>query len=287
MKKLIIWTWLGFLSIGVIAEEQTEAAAPESQELEKEVYPYKLPLLGQKAIDAGEEIPLPLGLSVNYYYVKRDIEVKSISASLNANPLRPVDDLLNFDIQTRVQSAVARLDAWIFPFLNVYGLFGRIENESRIRAKVNLGGNEYDIDADGAFSGTTGGGGVVLAAGYNNFFMTVDGNLVFSQLGDSFDTTFKGQIYNARAGWKGKISNHNTRIWLGATYWDTEREMSGSIPAGSSTLNFSVVQAPANPTTYSLGFNYEFTQKWNTVVDVGTNFDDASSFLVALNYRFH
>ena len=253
-------------------------------------YPYFLPLLGQKAIDAGEEIPLPLGISVAYYGVQRDIDVASVSASLNDNPLQSVDQYVSFDVRTEVQSATMRLDAWLFPFLNVYGLFGGIDNTSDIRADVSIGGTNYNIRADGSFSGLTTGFGVALAAGYADFFMTLDANQIYSELGDAFDTRFSGQIYTARAGWKGKVEGHNTRIWLGATYWDTEREMTGSIDTGGvlvEKINFQVVQKPVNPGNMSIGFNYEITKKVNIVADYGFNFDDAQLLLVSLGYRFH
>lgn len=287
--KLINYLFMITLLAGscLATTNNIQATEFQSLEIEPEEYPYLLPILGQKAIDAGEEIPLPLGISVAYYYVSRDINVKSVSASLNDNPLRPLDDYINFDVSTRVQTTSVRLDAWILPFLNVYGLVAALDNESDIRATVNIGGTDYPIQADGSFSGTGTGFGVVLAGGYMNYFMTIDANYIYSDLGDRFDTRFEGQIYNARAGWKGKINTHNTRIWLGASYWDTEREMSGSVPVGGQTVNFSVVQKPVNPGNVSLGFNYEFTKKVNMVMDYGFNLDDANIFLISLNYRFH
>jgi len=274
------------------AVSQTNSPATDAQALESPAaeYPYQLPLLGQKAIDAGEELPLPLGIAVAYYGVRRDINVKSVSASLNDQPLQSVDQFASFDVRTEVQSATVRLDVWVLPFLNVFGVFGGIDNVSDIRADVTLGGTNYAIRADGSFSGMTTGFGAVLAGGFNNYFMTLDGTKVYSELGDAFDTNFSGEIYNLRAGWKGKIEGHNTRIWVGATYWDTEREMTGSVDTGGGVvqkINFKVVQEPADASNMSLGFNYEITPKVTLVADYGFNFDDAQLLLVSLGYRFH
>ena len=255
-----------------------------------DIYPYRFPLLGQKAIDAGEELPLPFGIALAYYGVRRDINVKSVSASINDQPLQSVDQYVSFDVRTEVQSATVRLDACVLPFLNVFVVFGGIDNVSDIRADVTLDGTNYAIRADGSFSGMTTGFGAVLAGGYQNYFMTLDATKIYSELGDAFDTHFSGQIYNARAGWKGKIEGHNTRIWIGATYWDTEREMTGSRSTGGAVvqkINFKVVQAPADAGNISLGFNYEFTPKVTLVADYGFNFDDAQLLLVSLGYRFH
>jgi hypothetical protein len=265
-----------------------------SNETSAEEYPHALPFLAQKAIDAGEELPLPLGVSVTYYYVERDIDVKSVKASINDNPVAPVNDFFAADVRTYVHTATARMDIWIFPFLNVYGLFGFIDNTSEVDATFTLpdgeGGTfEYNLQADGGFEGSTKGVGTVLAAGYNDFFMTIDANWIETELGDAFSTNFRGQIYNGRAGWKGKIKGKNTRIWLGMAYWDTEREMSGTIdtglPVGIKKINFEVVQGPENPVTYSTGFNYEFNPHWTLVADLGTNLDDYTA-LLSFGYRF-
>lgn len=275
--------------ISFSSTNETDRSASQPLEIEAEKYPYFLPFLGQKAIDAGEEIPLPLGISAAFYHVTRDIDVASISASINDQPLQSVDDNLSVDVTTHVNTGSLRMDAWIFPFLNIYGLVGEMDNTSEINANVTIGGTDYALRADGSFSGIATGFGTVLAGGYMNYFMTLDANWVYSDLGDKFDTRFSGQIYNARLGWKGKIKRHNTRIWLGATYWDTEREMSGSISTGGSVvqkINFKVVQKPVNPGNMSIGFNYEFTKKVNLVADYGFNLDDAQIFLVSLNYRF-
>lgn len=283
MKALFLF--LSGLYLCSISSGQESGSAAEAEE-----WPYALPLLGQKAIDAGEEIPLPFGISVAYYYVNRDIDVKSVSASLNDNPVQSVDDFVNFDVETTVHTGTMRADVWLLPFLNIYGLFGQIDNTSKIKAEFNLpdgggGTTNVTLNADGGFQGSTAGLGTVLAAGYNDFFMTLDANYIISELGDSFNTKFRGQIYNARAGWKGKIDGHNTRIWIGATYWDTEREMSGSIGEKPAKINFKVVQKPVNPGNASIGFNYEFTDHVNIVADLGSNFEDATIFLLSLNYR--
>ena len=145
------------------ATNQTERTAILPLDHSENEYPYLLPFLGQKAIDAGEEIPLPLGISAAFYHVTRDIDVTSISASINDNPLQSVDDSLKMDVTTPVNTGSLRMDAWILPFLNVYGLIGGIENTSEINANFDIDGTNYNLRADGSFSGTATGFGTVLA----------------------------------------------------------------------------------------------------------------------------
>lgn len=281
-------SFLGCTLSGFSNTNEVHQSTVPHMESDTEKYPYALPFLAQKAVDAGqgEALPLPLGISVAYYYVERDIDVKSVSASLGNNPLQPVDNVVNFDVRTEVATTSMRMDAWILPFLNVYGLIANIENSSIVDMTFDIGTNNVPVKSNGGFDGVGTGMGIVLAGGYENFFMTFDANWLRSDLGDSFDTIFEGQIYTIRGGWKGVIDGHNTRLWLGGTYWDTERTMSGSVGSGATAVNFRVTQAPLNPRTLSIGGNYEFTKKVNLVADYGFNFEDAHIVLVSLNYRF-
>src|SRR5690606_34980217 len=84
------------------------------------------PIWGEEARARGYAIPLPFGVNLSYMNMRQNIDVDSISFSglaLGNHPI-PVD---MFDIDaghTREQSKTEnlRLDMWVFPFLNIYGL---------------------------------------------------------------------------------------------------------------------------------------------------------------------
>jgi hypothetical protein len=202
-----------------------------------------------------------------------------------------VDDFLDFDVRTYVQNYSAKFDAWILPFLNVYSLVGYMKNKSDldILARVPVPGpnppREIRLRTDANLEGTSLVGGAVIAGGYKQFFVTADVSYAYSDL-DQFDGIFRGQVYGFRTGWNGQIGRVGTRIWVGGTYWDTEREMAGAIPVGAETIRFEVVQAPENPFNYNIGTNLEFSRSFNCLFDFGTNFDDAKTLLTSVQYRF-
>lgn len=278
------------VALNLFAEPLTNAV--ETTERSAEDYPYLLPIFGAEAYAKGFDLPLPVGIGLSQMYAERDINVTSIRAGIN-NPGNSVDNLLSVDVESEVSTTVARLDAWLFPFMNVYGFFGHVDNKSPVVFKAEIpqsGGGTTNVSVNSRFdlSGPTYGGGVVLAGGYEDYFMTLDANFFKADLTGSVSEEFSGATYSARAGWNGIIREIPTRFWLGASYWNTESVVSGSIPIGflNNTLEFEVDQEPANPLVYTLGTYLELTRKIHLTLDFGTNFDDAKTILAELNYRF-
>lgn len=282
---LIALSAVALFTATLCAETQTNTVA--STERSAEDYPYLLPIFGAEAYEKGYDLPLPVGLGVSYMYAKRDIKVNSIKAGIN-NPGTPVDNLVDVDVTAKVNTTVARLDAWLFPFMNVYGFYGHVENTSPVVFNVNLGGSTNSVNSQFDLSGPTYGGGVVLAGGYENYFMTIDANFFNADLTGDVNERFSGATYSARAGWNGEIKDVPTRFWLGISYWDASSVITGSVPTGigNNTLNFEVDQEPQNPEVYTIGGYVEITRKLHLVLDLGTNFDDATTVLAELNYRF-
>lgn len=86
------------------------------------------PIWGDEARARGYSIPLPFGVNLSYMNIRQNINVDSITFSglKLGDHLIPTD---MFDIavgQTRQRSKTEnlRLDMWVFPFLNIYGLVG-------------------------------------------------------------------------------------------------------------------------------------------------------------------
>jgi len=91
-------------------------------------YNYIFPIWGQKAYKQGFDLPYPAGLMVNYIWIKQSIIMDNFQLGVqNENvdkPLTPVDFIEFGDNISTSNVATFRPDLWIFPFLNVYGLFG-------------------------------------------------------------------------------------------------------------------------------------------------------------------
>src|SRR5512133_4265491 len=97
-----------------------------------------LPLMADEARKRGVELPLPFGASVVYYHLERDIRVTDVRIGRGGNAPTSVSELAQFSSASRVDNLNLKLDAWILPFLDVYGLVGWFRNESTTRVQVAI-----------------------------------------------------------------------------------------------------------------------------------------------------
>ena len=232
------------------------AAAPILPEIDDQRSWYGLwPEATKEAIKRGYNVPLPFGVSVNYFTMRRDIGVTAVRAGFNGR-MHDLSDYVAVDTLTEVSNEIVRLDAHIFPFLNVYVMAGSFKNESSVDMLITLpdgsgGSSEYAIKGGPSFDSSLYGGGIILSGGWRNYFGSVDANYANTELGGAFDGRLETFIYSARLGYRDEWAGGTVAVWIGASYWDTARETSGSItlPGGDNILSFEVDQEPVNPET--------------------------------------
>ncbi len=101
-------------------------------------YNYVFPILGQGAYNKGFDIPYPIGIMANYIWMDQGLDFTNMQLGLLTDnqdiPLTPVDFIEFGENRNTSYAFNVRPDIWIFPFLNVYGLFGAGQS----RTEVNL-----------------------------------------------------------------------------------------------------------------------------------------------------
>lgn len=245
-----------------------------------------LPLMAEEAQMRGYELPLPFGISTTFLFLQRDVEVKSVKVSRGNAPLRAVDDFLAIDVATTTYNAMARFDAWLLPFLNLYFLAGYTTTDSAVDLTVDLGRlGSATVSASGASQGPTYGGGGTIAGGYGSFFGSLDAVYAIADI-DTLDDKINALIIMMRAGWNGSFGETPTRLWIGASYWDTERTVSGTVQTSNGPLNFEVLQGPVHPWNANVGGQVELSKHWYAVADIGFNLRDMLAVTAAVGYRF-
>jgi hypothetical protein len=89
-------------------------------------YPYALPILGKKTAQKGFNLPYSAGLSTQYFWQRSDIIIENLMVGFNNGEMYNVDGVIRFDkAVAEAQAITVRPDIWLFPFLNIYGIFGR------------------------------------------------------------------------------------------------------------------------------------------------------------------
>ncbi len=253
---------------------------------------FGLPIWGDKAREAGYEIPLPFGVGAVYTYVERDIKVDNIQVGINGAPLQNVDNFINLGSRSHVNVAVTRFDAFIFPFLNVYAMLGYVDNETTTKGEVTVntpgpgpGTLSFPLKADTKLDGFVGGFGVTLAAGYKEVFASFDTN--WSQVDLGFDDAFRANISTLRVGWNGKIQGNPVRLWTGGAYWNTASVASSTVQVpGVGSVAFQADQSPANPWNIVFGGQASINSNIDLFLELGTNFEDMKYIALGAAFRF-
>ena len=203
-------------------------------------YDHTFPIFGQKVYQKGFDIPYPAGLMLNYIWMKQDILITDLSLGFtNDNqdiPSTPVD-FIKFGNNSNVSNMVNfRPDLWVFPFLNVYGLFGKGTSTTDVTlvAPINLTTSvEQDI--------TTVGFGVMGAAGIGPVFMSVDANWTWSKpklLDEAVLVNVVGLRFGHSFVFKNKPQS-NIAVWVGTMYAKLSSETSGAISLNEVIPDFS------------------------------------------------
>lgn len=78
----------------------------ESDSLKISTYPYILPILGQKAVNAGYSLPYTAGLSINYFTQTSDIVLEDLQVGFNGGEKFDLSSLVQFDVAKARASAL-------------------------------------------------------------------------------------------------------------------------------------------------------------------------------------
>lgn len=269
-----------------VALTTTSSAAAESAR-----WSSFLPLMKEEALARGHELPLPFGVGFVYNYLQREIEVTDVRIGINGQPMQSASQFINLGSDSRVNAALLKADAWLLPFLNVYGLGGYLDNRSTSVGEVTvplpppLGTQQFTFEVPTSLRGVVAGGGLTLAAGYRNFFLTADANYTITDLG--FDDSFRAVVVSLRTGWFGQVGHVPVRLWVGGVFWDTANTASSTVDVpGVGTVQFEADQGPRNPWNASVGCSVVLSRSWDCFVDYGFNLDDVQTFATGLTYRF-
>jgi len=149
-------------------------------------------------------------------------------------PMAPID-FIDFGTNTNTSYAVnVRPDLWIFPFLNIYGVFGYGSSTT----EVNLV-EPVELKSVVKQGLSTAGFGVMGAFGIGPLFMSVDGNWTWSKP-ELLEEPVRVSVLGLRLGKSFVFKNHperNIAIWAGGM-----RVRMGSSTAGQVKMSDAIPQ---------------------------------------------
>jgi hypothetical protein len=269
------------------APPDTVASAPARDT----VWNRPLPLAAGWALERGIDLPNPFGVGLFAVTMSRDIGVGDVRVTLPGNEPVSIGDVASFDVRNNTTLGAVKVDAWILPLLNVYGLVGYTWTDTKLQAAITIDrviGDDVVVSVaeDSKVGGPLIGAGATAVAGFGPWFVMADANFNYSDI-EMFVGGISAWFLSARTGWSGPFDGGTWRGWVGAAYLDADRTITiQGESAVLGTVTVDVDQAPVNPTTLQAGGSIGIGRKWDVMVELGSNFDDAFIGVFSAAFRF-
>lgn len=275
----------------------------------KVVWDRALPFLAQQVIDLGFDLPKPYGIAIIPAWIKQDLVLKDLAISFNNGPMTKIDFVDFGSPQVENQALQVKLDAWVFPFMNVFTTFGWFNGKANIPLKVEgtdlfpslcsvtpaspLCVRTYSAIARPEYEGRNIALGVNLAMGWDRFFVTLPITYAWTDV-NILDTTVTAFNISPRFGVTGDLGRWGIIApFLGVNYLSAEVDLAGRVtfetPGGPSgdttTVDFEINQSNKDKINYLLGFNWDFSKTWSVMAEAGIG-GSRQSFISAVTFRF-
>ena len=199
------------------------------------------PIWGQEAYKKGFDIPYPTGAMVNYIYVKQGITIENLQLGLLTDnldvPLTGVDFLEFGDNVSTASTVIFRPDVWVFPFLNVYGIFGTGTSTTEVNLSF-----PFELKSVVDQNVTTSGIGMTTAGGLGPVWLALDGNITWTKP-ELLDEAVKVNTFGIRFGHNfvnKQRPDRNIGVWVGAM----------SVKLGANTLGEIALKDALPPETW-------------------------------------
>ncbi|MGS0681037.1 hypothetical protein ACVBIL_07760 [Shewanella sp. 125m-7] len=307
-KHLVIVMLLNAITFNVCANSDTADI-----ERQQPAHWSHLPIWGDKARELGYELPIPVGF--NIYYNKQSVAYDAkdnfnlgltgtgLFNKLNANVVIPADDVI---ITGEDESIQLRADAWVLPFLNVYGLAGYTKGhkdiladlsnaEIMINGSVTSNGLNMVLPIPIEYTAYNLGLGAVLAGqaevipGMHPFIFT--GVAAFTNSWTTTtDSTIQTYIASVRMGQRYDVGGDKLAFLVGYNYQMINQKIGGNYEfktaLGALNIDYDVHLVSAESHNMSVSMVYDFGPKdeWNIFIEYGfLNWDQV---LLSVGRRF-
>jgi len=230
----------------------------------------------------GREFFETWGVGVDYFTMKQDYKLKSLQFDL---PGVGVGDPSLIGVTNELDHYDLKLDVWVTPFLNVFGLIGRVDAKTYVDlSKVPVQGLPVSLGTvPVAYDGTVYGAGFNLLYGTDRWFASLNNTWTDASLSGDFDSSVKTFSSQPRIG---LLFNRST-VWIGGMYLDTEEKHAGAIALpipGLPPIPFAVELESMEAWNYAIGIGHVFSPKAHFSIEVG--FGDRTHTLANFTYRF-
>jgi hypothetical protein len=206
-------------------------------------YPYVMPIWGQQATNAGFHLPLPFGVNINYVWQESEITISNLSIGFNGGEMQNLDQVIQFNSTDASSNVVNfRPDLWLFPFLNIYGIFAKSKTSTAVNFSVFLPEDIRDpensawsevliADAAPEFDAMSFGFGLTPTIGIGGGWLALDMNFTWTDIAELKEPAF-GFVFGPRLGKTFELGkpDMNINFWVGGFRLKIGSSTEGSLP---------------------------------------------------------
>lgn len=187
------------------------------------------PIWGKRVIQRGFDLPKTWGLNVIYLYANQGLTIDNMQLGFGDNPLQKIDFIGFDDNKSIVNTVNGRFDFWLFPFINLYGLFGKGWSQTTVNPFIKIGDDRIPFTSKVNQAGIYYGFGITGAVGIKKNWLSIDMNWTWTDL-ELLDDPVRVWVTGIRYGRTIRLS-HNKRIavWIGAMNQTFATETYGEI----------------------------------------------------------
>ena len=252
-SQLLLFTFLVAMAISSSAQQSGLGIAFKEKNLSGEKFNTSSvqplvqipPICGKKKRNEGFNLTLPFGSGLQGFWYQQDYTASNLLVTDSTGKITVTSDTMIQNTTAGEMQLYLKPDVWLFPFLNVYGIFGYTKGTvnpnitvpsftMHIRDHELLPDNDIPIDTtfeikdEIAYHGPVVGGGLTFSMGFHAFFVVVDylytvtyanedaGNLQTHKLSPKIGLQLASKKGDGRAA-----------IWLGASYMHNKQTFSG------------------------------------------------------------
>jgi len=254
-----------------------------------------LPFLGEKAVMSGYDLALPFGISVIYASAQQDMTLTDLSLAFQNSSQRDLEFISFDNTISKTDTPQLKVDAWIFPFMNVFATFGKVTGTANINFAVE--GNEIlrkmgmkcpsatndeicstlndqrfeiaEVEAD--ISGMSYSTGMIFVGGWRDYFMLLPVSLTKTDMKRNDSDSYTVNI-SPRIGKKFSFNNGTKlSLYTGASYLNSQQTLSGSqtLAGTNESFTYTIDQENIDKWMAVVGGSYSLTKHWSFAFEYG------------------
>ncbi|MEZ9851842.1 porin family protein [Vibrio breoganii] len=280
-----------------------------------------LPFFAQDVVDQGFSLPLPFGISILYAETKQDMTITGLEAGFSQKGSGTVPvEFMSFDNNySHSQSPQLKIDAWVFPFMNVFATVGKVNGMAHVEFESDgslingsgIGGGQVctpnpitgnrpefcdaleqwdgwnhalDVDLDG-WNYTI---GATFAAGWEDYFLAIPVSVSYIDMKNAKAEELVISV-SPRIGKQIPLKDTSSvDVYVGVSYLDSSLTIHGEHYYGDNGeyINYKIEQENIDKWMGLVGASYNFNRSWAIQAEYGQNGSDKRQFVSSLTRRF-